>query len=82
MSICCPRVKVILKFIIRDFPGVPVVENSPANSGHMGLIPGLGGSHMPHSRSAATEPVLWSPSNTTRKNLHTATKTSTAKMNE
>ena len=44
MSICCPRAKVILKFIIRDFPGGPVVENPPANSGHMGLNPGLGAS--------------------------------------
>ena len=46
MSICCPRAKVILKFIIRDFPDGPVFENSPANSGHIGLIPGLGRPHM------------------------------------
>ena len=46
MSICCSRAKVILKFIIRDFPDGPVFENSPANSGHMGLIPGLGRPHM------------------------------------
>ena len=25
-----------------DFPGSPVVKNPPANSGNMGLIPGLG----------------------------------------
>ena len=56
-----------------------MVGSSLANAEDMGLITGLGGSHMPHSRSAATEPVLWSPSNTTRKNLHTVTKTSTAK---
>ena len=34
------------------FPGGPVV-NLPANAGHMGLIPGLGSSHMP----GATKPV-------------------------
>ena len=28
--------------IIMDFPGSPVVKNPPANSGNMGLIPGLG----------------------------------------
>uniref|UniRef100_A0A8C9BU91 SKP1 component POZ domain-containing protein n=1 Tax=Phocoena sinus TaxID=42100 RepID=A0A8C9BU91_PHOSS len=32
-----------------DFPGGAVVKNPPANAGHMGLIPGLGGSHMPQS---------------------------------
>ena len=25
-----------------NFPGGPVVENLPANTGHMGLIPSLG----------------------------------------
>ena len=30
----------------RDFPGGPVVENSPANAGDKGLIPGLGKCHM------------------------------------
>ena len=29
-----------------DFPGDTVVENSPANAGDMGSIPGLGGFHM------------------------------------
>ena len=28
------------------FPGGPVVKNPPANAGDMGLIPGLGKSHM------------------------------------
>ena len=32
-----------------DFPGGAVVENPPANVGDMGLIPGLGRSHMPWS---------------------------------
>ena len=27
---------------IRDFPGGPVVKNSPSNSGDVGLIPGQG----------------------------------------
>ena len=34
---------------IRDFPGGTVVKNPPANAGDMGLIPGLGRSHMPQS---------------------------------
>ena len=32
-----------------DFPGNPVVENSPANAGGVDLIPGLGRFHMPWS---------------------------------
>ena len=28
-------------------PGGPVVKNLPVNAGDMGLIPGLGRSHMP-----------------------------------
>ena len=31
----------------QDFPGGPVVLNLPAKVGDMGLIPGLGKSHMP-----------------------------------
>ena len=31
------------------FPGGAVVENLPANAGHMGSSPGLGRSHMPWS---------------------------------
>ena len=31
----------------RDFPGGPVVQNPPANAGDTGLIPGLGGFHLP-----------------------------------
>ena len=30
----------------RDFPIGPVIGNLPANAGDMGLIPGLGRSHM------------------------------------
>ena len=37
----------VKKFMHRDFPGGPVVENSPANAGDTGLIPGPGRFHMP-----------------------------------
>ena len=37
----------MLKWKGRDFAGGPVVKNSPANAGDMGLIPGPGRSHMP-----------------------------------
>ena len=33
--------------LMLDFPDGPVVKSPPANSGDMGLIPGLGRSHMP-----------------------------------
>ena len=33
--------------ITQDFPGGPVVKNSPANAGDVGLIPGQGRFHMP-----------------------------------
>ena len=32
-----------------DFLGSPVVKNPPANAGDMGVIPGPGRFHMPHS---------------------------------
>ena len=31
----------------KDFPGAPVVKSLPANAGDMGLISGVGRSHMP-----------------------------------
>lgn len=31
----------------RDFPGGLMVKSLPANAGHMGLVSGLGRSHMP-----------------------------------
>ena len=40
-------------------PGGAVVENLPANAGHMGSSPGLGRSHMPWSNQAR-EPQLLS----------------------
>ena len=44
------KFKLLLKIIrLRDFPGGAVVKNPPANAGDMGLIPGLGRSHMPWS---------------------------------
>ena len=33
----------------KGFPGGSVVKNSPANAGDVGVIPGLGGSHVPQS---------------------------------
>ena len=58
------------------FPGGTMVKNPPANAGDMGLIPGLGRSHMLQSnwthapqllslRSRAHEPQLLSPRATT-----------------
>ena len=40
-----------------DFPGGPVVKNPPANAGDIGLIPGLGGSHMPRGNQARGVPT-------------------------
>jgi len=50
-----------LKMALLDFPGDPGVKNLPANAGDVGLIPGLGGSHMPvhqNCEPACLEPVL------------------------
>ena len=43
-----------------DFPGRPVIGSPPANSGDVGLIPGLGGFHLPQD-SWARVPQLLSP---------------------
>ena len=40
-------IKSTLKNSFPDFCGDPVIKNVPANSGDMGLIPGLGRFHMP-----------------------------------
>ena len=40
------------------FPSGTVVENLPANAGHMGSSPGLGGSHMPQSGWACRPQLL------------------------
>ena len=50
----------------RHFPGGSVVKNLPANSGDMGLIPGLGSKSPPAAGQVSwcgttTEPALWSP---------------------
>ena len=45
----------------RDFPGGPVVKNSPSNIGDLGSIPGPGRSHVPLSpHITTTEPVSFS----------------------
>ena len=38
---------VVTEALMLDFPDGPVVKSPPADSGDMGLIPGLGRSHMP-----------------------------------
>jgi len=40
----------ILKEYFEDFPGGPVVKTLPAYVGDTGSVPGLGRSHMPHSK--------------------------------
>ncbi len=48
-----------------DLPGGTVVESPPANAGNMGLISGLGGSHVPRNGQAREPQLLsmraWSP---------------------
>ena len=48
------------KMSLEDFPGDLVVKNLPVNAGDMGLIPGLGRSHMPWDNEAHV-PQLLSP---------------------
>ena len=54
---------------LQCFPGGAVVENLPANAGHTGSCPGLGGSHMPRSGWACEPRLLslrvWSPCSST-----------------
>ena len=38
--------RIVLETKVRDFPGGAVVKNPPASAGDMGLIPGLGRSHL------------------------------------
>ena len=45
-------------YICRDFPGVAVVKNPPANAGDTGSIPGLGRSHMPRSNKDRVPQLL------------------------
>ena len=56
--------------IIGGFPGGAVVENQPADAGHTGSSPGLGGSHMPRSEWAREPQLLslrvWSLCSTAR----------------
>ena len=44
----------------RDFPGGPVLKNGPVKAGDMGLIPGLGRTHMQQSNQVHV-PQLLSP---------------------
>lgn len=55
-----PAIRILFKnFLDGDFPGDPVVENSPLKAGDSGLISG-GGSKFPHVEGQL------SPSTTTR----------------
>ena len=58
------------KSFFLGFPGGAVVESLPANAGHTGSSPGLGGSHMPRSSWAREPHVLslrvWSLCSATR----------------
>ena len=55
---------------VQGFPDGAVVENLPANAGHMGSSPGLGRSHMPRSHWAREPQLLslrvWSLCSATR----------------
>ena len=44
----CTLLYIYIKYITRDFPGVPVVKNLPANAGDVGSIPGRG-TKIPHA---------------------------------
>ena len=68
----CKEVKVSgYKTNEAGFPDGAAVESLPANAGHMGSSPGLGGSHMPRSNWAREPQLLlslrvWSPCSATR----------------
>ena len=53
----------------RDFPGGPVVKNSPSNAGDMGLIAGGGSKIQDHTCRGTTKPVCrnWRSPRATRK---------------
>ena len=51
--------EISLKEELMGFPGGAVVGSLPANAGHTGSSPGLGGSHMPRS-NWSREPQLLS----------------------
>ena len=44
-----PKLEMLFKAKMRDFPGGAVVKNPPADAGDMGSSPGPGRSHMPWS---------------------------------
>ena len=43
------KIKMLLNRVVLGFPGGSVVKSLPAKAGDLGLIPGLGRSHMPQS---------------------------------
>ena len=45
----CSRDQNCLKWENQGLPGGPVVGSSPCNAGEIGLVPGLGRSHVPQS---------------------------------
>ena len=71
----------------RDFPGGPVVKNSPSNAGDVGLIPGRG-TKIPQAAeqlslfAATTEPVRSRACAPQLKSLHAATREKPAHSNE
>ena len=50
--------KVVRNSTCKGIPGGSVVKNLLATAGGMGLIPGLGRSHMPQSKSACAAQLL------------------------
>ena len=69
--------------ILRNFPGGLVVKNLPANAGDVGLIPGLGRTHMqwsnlahaPQLLSVTTQSLSSTRAATTMRSPHTTMKT-------
>ena len=49
-----------MEIMMLDFPGGPMMKNSPAITGDTGSIPGLGRSHMPGAALPAPR-SHWSP---------------------
>ena len=43
------QISISKSYLTRDFPGSPVVKNSLANAGDVGLIAGPGRSHRPQN---------------------------------
>ena len=55
----CPAIRDELESMAWDFPGGPVVKNSPCNAGDVGLIPGWG-TKIPHmGEQLSLHPNYW-----------------------